>query len=155
MVWDGREGELGADFGFSCPAKHISLQKFGGRELSFSRTLCKLWVVSKCQRRAGCSILVLNEPKIMEEVVLVPLDALEASLSTLLTSLTTTPTYSTAPTASKALLAADDDLTHSLTTLKKHQQNYARILHLRDEATRLEDQIKSIIGTCGELRSEI
>src|SRR5947207_108606 len=80
---------------------------------------------------------------------------LEASLSTLLTSLTTTPTCSTAPAASNALLAADDALTHSLTTLKKHQQNYARILHLRAEATRLENQIKSIIRTCGELRSEI
>ena len=91
----------------------------------------------------------------MEEIVLQPLDALEASLSTLLTSLTTTPTCSTAPAASNALLAADDALTHSLTTLKKHQQNYARILHLRAEATRLENQIKSIIRTCGELRSEI
>jgi hypothetical protein len=53
------------------------------------------------------------------------------------------------------LLTADDALTTSLTTLKQHQQNYARILHLRAEATRLEDQIKSIVRTCGELRAEI
>ena len=91
----------------------------------------------------------------MDKVVLTSLDALEASLNALLTSLTTTPTFSTAPAASNALLTADDALTTSLTTLKQHQQNYARILHLRAEATRLEDQIKSIVRTCGELRTEI
>lgn len=91
----------------------------------------------------------------MDKVVLTSLDALEASLNALLTSLTTTPTLSTAPAASNALLTADDALTTSLTTLKQHQQNYARILRLRAEATRLEDQIKSIVRTCGELRTEI
>src|SRR5271155_665610 len=91
----------------------------------------------------------------MDKVILTSLDALEASLNALLTSLTTTPTLSTAPAASNALLTADDALTTSLTTLKQHQQNYARILHLRAEATRLEDQIKSIVRTCGELRTEI
>jgi hypothetical protein len=91
----------------------------------------------------------------MDKVVLTSLDALEASLNALLTSLTTTPTFSTAPAASNALLTADDSLTTSLTTLKQHQQNYARILHLRTEATRLEDQIKDIVRTCGELRTEI
>jgi hypothetical protein len=91
----------------------------------------------------------------MDKLVVTPLDALEASLSTLLISLTTTPTFSTAPAASTALLAADDALTSSLTTLKEHQHNYTRILHLRAEATRLEDQTKSIIRTCGELRNEI
>lgn len=91
----------------------------------------------------------------MDKVVLTSLDALEASLNALLTSLTTTPTFSTAPATSDALLSADDSLTTSLTTLKQHQQNYARILHLRAEATRLEDQIKSIVRTCGELRTEI
>jgi Vitamin-D-receptor interacting Mediator subunit 4 len=91
----------------------------------------------------------------MDKVVLTSLDALEASLNALLTSLTTTPTFSTAPATSDALLSADDSLTTSLTTLKQHQQNYARILHLRAEATRPEDQIKSIVRTCGELRTEI
>jgi Vitamin-D-receptor interacting Mediator subunit 4 len=91
----------------------------------------------------------------MDKVVLTSLDALEASLNALLTSLTTTPTFSTAPAASTALLTADDSLTTSLTTLKQHQQNYARILHLRAEATRLEDHIKSIVRTCGELRTEV
>jgi hypothetical protein len=91
----------------------------------------------------------------MDKVVLTSLDALEASLNALLSSLTTTPTFSTVPAASNALLTADDALTTSLTTLKQHQQNYARILHLRAEATRLEDQIKSIVRTCGELRTEI
>jgi Vitamin-D-receptor interacting Mediator subunit 4 len=91
----------------------------------------------------------------MDKVVFTSLDGLEASLNALLTSLTTTPTFSTAPAASDALLTADDSLTTSLTTLKQHQQNYARILHLRAEATRLEGQIKSIVRTCGELRTEI
>jgi hypothetical protein len=91
----------------------------------------------------------------MEKIVVTPLDALETSLGALLTSLTSTPTFSTAPVASNALLTADDALTSSLTTLRKHQQNYARILHLRAEATCLEEQIKSIIRACSELRSEI
>ena len=91
----------------------------------------------------------------MDTVVLTPLSALEGSLSTLLTSLTTTPTFATAPTAANSLLTADDALTSALTTLKHHQQNHARILNLRAEATRLEDQIKSIVRTCGELRNEI
>jgi hypothetical protein len=91
----------------------------------------------------------------MDKLVFASLDTLEASLGTLLTSLTTTPTFSTAPAASTALLTADDALTSSLTALKKHQQNYARILLLRAEAIRLEDQIKSIVRTCGELRNEI
>src|SRR5436190_15632172 len=91
----------------------------------------------------------------MEKTVVASLDALETSLGALVTSLTSTPTFSTAPVASHALLTADDALTSSLTTLRKHQHNYARILHLRAEATRLEEQIKSIIRTCNELRSEI
>jgi len=75
----------------------------------------------------------------MDRLVVASLDALEVSLGTLLTSLTTTPTFFTAPVPSTALLTADDTLASSLTTLKKHQQNYARILHLRAEAAGLED----------------
>ena len=75
----------------------------------------------------------------MDRLVVASLDTLEASLGTLLTSLMTTPTFFTAPVPSTALLTADDTLTSSLTTLKKHQRNYARILHLRAEAVRLED----------------
>ena len=66
----------------------------------------------------------------MDKLVVSSLGTLEASLGTPLTSLTTPST---------ALLTADDALTSSLTTLKKHQQNYVRILHLRAEAVRLED----------------
>ena len=91
----------------------------------------------------------------MDTVVLAALNTLEASLSNLVISLTTTPTFATAPTAATSLLTADDALTSALTTLKQHQQNYAKILNLRAEATRLEDQIKSIVRTCGELRNEV
>lgn len=91
----------------------------------------------------------------MDVIALNPLNALESSLSTLLTSLTTTPTFANAPAATNALLTADDALTSALITLKQHQQNYAKILSLRAEATRLEDQIKSIVRTCGELRNEV
>ena len=91
----------------------------------------------------------------MDNVVLTPLNALESSLSFLLASLTTTPTFSGAPAATGALLTADDALTSALVTLRKHQQNYAQILHLRQEAVRLEEQVKIVVRTCGELRTEI
>lgn len=90
----------------------------------------------------------------MEAIVLAPLAAIEASLQTLILTLGTSTAFSTAPATAEALLSADDALTSALTTLKQHQDNYARILHLRDEANRLQEQIKSVVRTCGELKAE-
>jgi len=91
----------------------------------------------------------------MEAIVLEPLNALDTSLSSLIASLTTSPTFATAPAVTDALLSADDALTRALITLRQHQQNYAKILHLRAEALSLEDQIKNTVRTCGELRAQI
>ena len=91
----------------------------------------------------------------MEAQVLAPLNVLEASLSTLISNLTTTPTFSNAPSSTEQLLSADETLTSALSTLHTHQENYARIHRLREEATRLEEQVKDIIRTCDHLRNEI
>ncbi|GES61235.1 vitamin-D-receptor interacting mediator subunit 4-domain-containing protein [Aspergillus terreus] len=73
------------------------------------------------------------------------LSHLESTFNALLTSLTTSPTGSGAPAAALNLLEADDSLTSALTTLRQHQQNYARILRLRAQAATLEEQVKSIV----------
>lgn len=99
--------------------------------------------------------LPIPEPPTMEAQVHSPLTALETSLTALLTSLTTHPTYSGAPTATQSLLTADDSLTTALQALYTHQRNYARILQLRAEAVKLEEQVKSTIRACVDLRSEI
>jgi len=90
----------------------------------------------------------------MEAEVSTPLNNIESSLNALISSLTTTNTFAAAPTATTELLSADDALTSALATLKLHQNNYARILHLRAEAARLQDQIKNIVRTCVALRTE-
>jgi Vitamin-D-receptor interacting Mediator subunit 4 len=95
------------------------------------------------------------EPPSMEAQVHDPLNHLESSLNQLITSLTTSPTYSAALSTTQSLLTADDSLTSALQTLHTHQKNYARILQLRADASRLEDSIKSTIRTCVDLRSEI
>lgn len=99
--------------------------------------------------------LTMEDPPTMAEQVLTPLHSLETSFNALLTSLTTTPSYSAAPSATQSLLTADESLTTALQILYTHQQNYARILHLRAEAQKLEEQIKNTIRTCVDLRKEI
>jgi len=91
----------------------------------------------------------------MDSVVVARLDTLEASFNALIASLTTTPSFANAPSATQELVSADDALTLALATLRRHQDNYARILTLKDEANRLQDQIRGIVRTCGELRAEI
>jgi Vitamin-D-receptor interacting Mediator subunit 4 len=99
--------------------------------------------------------LSMEEPPSMAEQVLRPLVSLETSFNALLTSLTTTPSYSAAPSAAQSLLTADDFLTTALQALYNHQQNHIRILQLRADASRLEDQIKATVRTCLDLRKEI
>jgi len=91
----------------------------------------------------------------MDSAVVARLDTLEASFNALIASLTTTSSFANAPSAAQELVFADDALTSALATLRKHQDNYARILTLKDEANRLQDQIRGIIRTCGELRAEV
>lgn len=97
----------------------------------------------------------MNDHAIMDEQVLTPLNSLETSFNALITSLTTTPSYSNAPSAAQSLLNADDSLSTALRALYKHQKNYARIVQLRAEAGRLEEEIKDTIRSCVELRQEM
>lgn len=90
----------------------------------------------------------------MDKTFLDPLNKLEASLNSLVQSLVTTNTFSAAPKAAKDLVAADDELTSALVTLKRHQDNHNEILRLRAEAERLNQNIKDTIRTCVSLRNE-
>ncbi|EIT73524.1 vitamin-D-receptor interacting mediator subunit 4-domain-containing protein [Aspergillus flavus] len=80
---------------------------------------------------------------------------LENKLNTLITSLTTSPTATGAPAAAVNLLDADDALTTSISTLRHHQDNYARILRLRNEAASLEEKVKEIVKTVVNYEKEI
>jgi hypothetical protein len=82
------------------------------------------------------------------------LDGLENKLNSLLTSLTT-PAATGAPAAAIALLEADDVVSSALDTLRTHQANYAKILHLRTEAQNLEERIKTIVRDISGAGEEI
>ncbi|KAL4895358.1 vitamin-D-receptor interacting mediator subunit 4-domain-containing protein [Aspergillus ambiguus] len=73
------------------------------------------------------------------------LSNLEGRFNALLSSLTTSPTAAGAPAAALNLLEADDSLTSAIETLRQHQENYAKILRLRDEAESLEEKVKGIV----------
>lgn len=81
-------------------------------------------------------------------------DGLENKLNSLLTSLTT-PAAVGAPAATIALLEADDVVSSALDTLRTHQANYAKIIHLRAEAQNLEERIKSIVRDISGAGKEI
>lgn len=81
----------------------------------------------------------------MNSLIQSSLSTLEQKLSTLLNSLTTSPTAAGAPAAAIALLEADDSITYAITTLRQHQENYARILQLRAEAEKLERRVKGVV----------
>ncbi|KAJ5206441.1 Mediator complex subunit Med4 [Penicillium cf. griseofulvum] len=91
----------------------------------------------------------------MNALVQSALTDVESKLNALLTSLTTSPTAAGAPSAAVALLDADDALTSAIETLRQHQENYAKILRLRNEAQQLEDQVKGIVGDIEGFEKEI
>jgi hypothetical protein len=91
----------------------------------------------------------------MNALVQSALTDVESKLNALLTSLTTSPTAAGAPAAAVALLDADDVLTSAIETLRQHQENYAKILRLRNEAQQLEDQVKGIVGDIEGFEKEI
>jgi hypothetical protein len=94
----------------------------------------------------------LTQP--MSTITTTPLNAISTHLEALISSLAHSTTYATAPASATSLLLADDNLTTALNALKQHQQNYAHILHLREEATHLSDEIKSLIRRAVALREE-
>ncbi|CAL5874269.1 uncharacterized protein PFLUO_LOCUS8558 [Penicillium psychrofluorescens] len=81
----------------------------------------------------------------MNSLVQSSLSSVESKLNALLTTLTTSPAAAGAPAAAVALLDADDALSSAIETLRKHQENYAKILRLRSEAQQLEDRVKGIV----------
>ncbi|KAJ5707625.1 hypothetical protein N7488_007426 [Penicillium malachiteum] len=91
----------------------------------------------------------------MNTVMQSSLSEVEAKVNALLTTLTTSPTAAGAPAAAIALLKADDNLSSSLRTLRRHQENYTKILQLRAETQRLEDRVKSIVRDVEEFDKEI
>lgn len=81
----------------------------------------------------------------MNALVQSSLSEVESKLNALLTTLTTSPAAAGAPAAAVALLEADDTLTSSIDTLRRHQENYAKIQRLRIEAEQLEERVKGIV----------
>ncbi|KAI8938272.1 hypothetical protein NX059_005931 [Plenodomus lindquistii] len=88
----------------------------------------------------------------MDEVLTAQFDRVEKALSTLVDSIAA---YNPSPQAAVELVAADDDLSHGLDQLAKHQANHARIQLLRAEAEGLEEQLKSSVEKLATLRHEL
>jgi hypothetical protein len=91
----------------------------------------------------------------MNNVVQSSLTDVESKLNALLTTLTHSPTAAGAPAAAVALLNADDALSSTIETLRRHQENYAKILNLRSEAEELETRVKGIVGDLERFDREI
>lgn len=91
----------------------------------------------------------------MNALVQTSLSDVESKLNALLTTLTISPAAAGAPAAAVALLDADGTLTSSIDTLRRHQENYAKILRLRAEAEQLEDRVKGIVRDIEEFDKEI
>ncbi|KAJ5174217.1 uncharacterized protein N7482_000094 [Penicillium canariense] len=81
----------------------------------------------------------------MNALVQSSLTDVESKLNTLLKHLTTSPGAAGAPAAAVALLEADDTLSSSIEILRRHQENYAKLLQLRSEAEQLEERVKIIV----------
>ncbi|KIW18491.1 hypothetical protein PV08_02779 [Exophiala spinifera] len=91
----------------------------------------------------------------MDSLVLSPLNSIENHLNALVANLTQTNTFNNAPPLAKDLVTDDDNLSASLTLLRKHQQNYARLLNLRAEVEDLQTQLQDTIRRSVAFREEI
>lgn len=91
----------------------------------------------------------------MNKEILTPLNAIEASLDSLVRSLTTTQTYAAGPKAARDLVKADDDLQAALNRLRTHQENFAKLQKLRLEADLLNAKLKDTVLTAVRLRKEL
>ncbi|KAK6342538.1 hypothetical protein TWF718_007942 [Orbilia javanica] len=88
----------------------------------------------------------------MDAVLKKSLDAIEASLASLLDSVTVDDPSSD---AAAALVAADDDLSSSLEQLVIHQTNYQRLLHLRALSSALDSELSTLLTTLSQARTEL
>jgi len=91
----------------------------------------------------------------MDQRLLAPLNALEASLNSLVQALTTTNTFAAGPQAARDIVAADEDLDEALITLKRHQDNHNEILRLRAEKDALNQKLKDTVFEAWRLRSQL
>ncbi|KAF2853988.1 hypothetical protein T440DRAFT_389539 [Plenodomus tracheiphilus IPT5] len=88
----------------------------------------------------------------MDDILATQFERVEKALSTLVDSIST---YNPSPQAAIELVAADDELSHGLDQLAKHQANHARIQLLRAEADALEEQLKSSVEKLANLRHQL
>lgn len=91
----------------------------------------------------------------MNKEILNPLNAIEASLDSLVRALTTTQTYAAGPKAARDLVKADDDLQAALNRLKTHQEHFVELQKLRAEADFLNAKLKDTVLTAVSLRKEL
>jgi hypothetical protein len=63
--------------------------------------------------------------------------------------------YSPSTDAVVSVITAEESLIQTLYTLKEHQENHARLLHLRILADALDAQIKDTIRTLAQVRTDI
>ncbi|OSS44359.1 hypothetical protein B5807_11060 [Epicoccum nigrum] len=88
----------------------------------------------------------------MDDVLQAQFDRVEQALGTLVDSIAS---YNPNPQAAIDLVAADDELSHGLDQLARHQANHARLQALRAEADALEEQLKSSVAALAGLRREL
>ncbi|KAF2625180.1 hypothetical protein BU25DRAFT_412981 [Macroventuria anomochaeta] len=88
----------------------------------------------------------------MDDILQAQFDRVEQALGTLVDSIAS---YNPNPQAAVDLVTADDELSHGLDQLARHQANHARIQILRAEADALEEQLKSSVSALAGLRKEL
>lgn len=88
----------------------------------------------------------------MDNILQAQFDRVEQALGALIDSIAS---YNPNPQAAVDLVAADDELSHGLHQLARHQANHARLHTLRTEADALEEQLKSSVAALAGLRKEL
>ncbi|KAJ4987726.1 mediator of rna polymerase ii transcription subunit 4 [Stagonosporopsis vannaccii] len=88
----------------------------------------------------------------MDDILQAQFDRVEQALGTLVDSIAS---YNPNPQAAIDLVAADNELSHGLDQLARHQANHARLQTLRAEADALEEQLKSSVAALAGLRKEL
>ncbi|KIH86375.1 mediator of RNA polymerase 2 transcription subunit 4 [Sporothrix brasiliensis 5110] len=88
----------------------------------------------------------------MDKFIDVRFDRVEKALVTLIDSIAK---YNPSPALAEDLLAADRELNSGLEQLQTHQNNYLRILALRDDVAALDGQIKSTLLALAASRRDI
>ncbi|KAF3045175.1 hypothetical protein E8E12_010355 [Didymella heteroderae] len=88
----------------------------------------------------------------MDDILQEQFDRVEQALGTLVDSIAS---YNPNPQAAIDLVAADEELSHGLDQLARHQANHVRLQALRAEADALEEQLKSSVAALASLRKEL